>query len=82
MAQPDTRVVSIVDDDASLRRSLRNLLTSVGFRVETFPRSRAPEFLSSFSLLTATTKRASELWRPARSRSSESRSGPIPCSMP
>jgi len=29
-------VVCVVDDDASLRRSLRNLLTSVGFRVETF----------------------------------------------
>ena len=37
MGQHDTRVVSIVDDDASLRRSLRNLLTSVGFSVETFP---------------------------------------------
>ena len=32
----DRRVVCIVDDDASLRRSLRNLLMSVGFRVETF----------------------------------------------
>jgi len=32
----DGRVVCIVDDDASLRRSLRNLLMSVGFRVETF----------------------------------------------
>jgi len=38
-------VVSIVDDDASLRRSLRNLLTSVGFSVETFP--SAEDFLRS-----------------------------------
>ena len=30
------RLVSIVDDDESLRRSVGNLLTSVGFRVETF----------------------------------------------
>ena len=29
-------LVSIVDDDPSLRRSLRNLLTSVGLHVETF----------------------------------------------
>jgi len=29
-------MVAVVDDDASLRRSLRNLLMSVGFRVETF----------------------------------------------
>ncbi len=45
MGQRDTRVVSIVDDDASLRRSLRNLLTSVGFKVETF--ASAEDFLSS-----------------------------------
>src|SRR5438132_4738522 len=36
MVQDNWRVVGVVDDDASLRRSLRNLLTSVGFRVETF----------------------------------------------
>jgi FixJ family two-component response regulator len=36
MRERDTRLVSIVDDDASLRRSLRNLLTSVGLQVETF----------------------------------------------
>ena len=36
MVQDNGRVVCVVDDDASLRRSLRNLLTSVGFRVETF----------------------------------------------
>lgn len=41
----DTRVVSIVDDDASLRRSLRNLLTSVGLSVETF--ASAEDFLRS-----------------------------------
>jgi len=41
----DTRLVSIVDDDESLRRSVKNLLTSVGFRVETFPSAEA--FLQS-----------------------------------
>ena len=39
------RLVSIVDDDGSLRRSVRNLLTSVGFRVETFVSAEA--FLES-----------------------------------
>ena len=39
------RLVSIVDDDESLRRSVRNLLTSVGFRVETFVSAEA--FLES-----------------------------------
>ena len=34
-----------MDDDASLRRSLRNLLTSAGFGVETFPSAAA--FLES-----------------------------------
>jgi FixJ family two-component response regulator len=38
-------VVSVVDDDASLRRSLRNLLLSAGFRVDTF--ASAEEFLRS-----------------------------------
>jgi FixJ family two-component response regulator len=38
-------LVSVVDDDESLRRSLRNLLTSVGFRVETF--ASAEDFLQS-----------------------------------
>src|SRR4030081_962392 len=37
----DERVVCIVDDDASLRRSLRNLLMSVGFPVETFDSAAA-----------------------------------------
>ena len=41
----DRPVVSVVDDDESLRRSLRNLLRSVGFGVETF--ASAEEFLRS-----------------------------------
>lgn len=41
MGQDETRVVSIVDDDESLRRSVKNLLTSVGFRVETFDSAEA-----------------------------------------
>jgi len=45
MSVRNGRVISIVDDDQSLRRSLRNLLTSVGFRVETF--ASAEDFLSS-----------------------------------
>jgi FixJ family two-component response regulator len=45
MSEPISRLISVVDDDASLRRSLRNLLTSVGFRVETF--ASAEEFLTS-----------------------------------
>jgi FixJ family two-component response regulator len=39
------RLVSIVDDDESLRRSVRNLLTSGGFPVETFGSAEA--FLQS-----------------------------------
>ena len=38
-------VVFVVDDDASLRESLKNLVRSVGLRVEAFP--SAPEFLQS-----------------------------------
>jgi CheY-like chemotaxis protein len=38
-------VVCIIDDHASLRRSLRNLLSSVGYRVETF--ESADAFLES-----------------------------------
>ena len=34
-------VVSVVDDDASMRDSLRRLITSVGFKVEVFPSARA-----------------------------------------
>lgn len=45
MAEGQTRVVCVVDDDESLRRSVRNLLSSVGFRVETF--ASAQEFLES-----------------------------------
>jgi len=45
MAERKTRVVCVVDDDASLRRSVRNLLSSVGFQVETF--ASAGEFLES-----------------------------------
>src|SRR5262245_16716457 len=45
MGEQDTGMVSVVDDDASLRRSVRNLLTSVGFRVEAF--ASAEEFLES-----------------------------------
>jgi FixJ family two-component response regulator len=45
MSEGERRVVCIVDDDASLRRSLRNLLMSVGFEVETFQSAEA--FLES-----------------------------------
>ena len=45
MVERRTQVVCVVDDDASLRRSVRNLLSSVGFRVETF--ASAEEFLES-----------------------------------
>jgi AraC-like DNA-binding protein len=45
MSGPQTPVAVIVDDDESLRRSVRNLLMSVGFRVETF--SSAEAFLQS-----------------------------------
>jgi two-component system response regulator FixJ len=45
MDERDRPVVSVVDDDESLRRSLRNLLRSVGFGVETF--ASAEEFLKS-----------------------------------
>ena len=41
MGNHDGRVICIVDDDASLRRSLSNLLMSVGFRVETFSSAEA-----------------------------------------
>jgi FixJ family two-component response regulator len=45
MGEGDTRVVCIIDDDESLRRSVRNLLTSSGFRVATF--ASADAFLQS-----------------------------------
>lgn len=38
-------MVAVVDDDASLRRSLRNLLSSVGIAVEVF--SSGEDFLQS-----------------------------------
>jgi FixJ family two-component response regulator len=45
MAEKKTRAVCVVDDDESLRRAVRNLLSSVGLRVETF--ASAEEFLAS-----------------------------------
>jgi len=48
MDEYGTQLVSIVDDDESLRRSLKNLLGSVGFRVETF--ASAETFLESLHL--------------------------------
>ena len=45
MGEYDRQIVSVVDDDESMRRSLRNLLGSVGFRVETFASAEA--FLQS-----------------------------------
>jgi FixJ family two-component response regulator len=44
-AERDRHVVSVVDDDESLRRSLGNLFRSVGLGVETF--ASADEFLRS-----------------------------------
>ena len=41
-------MISIVDDDESVRRSVRNLLSSLGFRVETF--ASAELFLQSVHL--------------------------------
>ena len=45
MVERDRQVISVVDDDESLRRSLGNLFRSVGFSVETF--ASADEFLRS-----------------------------------
>ena len=45
MTKRNGQVVGIVDDDASLRRSLGNLLMSTGLRVETF--ASAESFLES-----------------------------------
>jgi FixJ family two-component response regulator len=45
MGERQNTVVSVVDDDASLRRSVRNLLTSAGFTVQAF--TSAEEFLES-----------------------------------
>jgi FixJ family two-component response regulator len=41
----DTKVVSVVDDDDSVRRSVKNLLLSLGFQVESF--ESAESFLES-----------------------------------
>jgi FixJ family two-component response regulator len=41
----DVPIILVVDDDASVRKSLSRLLTSVGYRVETF--SGATEFFAS-----------------------------------
>jgi FixJ family two-component response regulator len=51
MARTDSNTVYIVDDDASLRRSFRNLLNSVGFQVETF--ESAEKFLEAAHRLSA-----------------------------
>jgi len=48
MSERNGRMVSIVDDDASLRRSLRNLLMSAGLPAETF--ESAEMFLESGAL--------------------------------
>jgi FixJ family two-component response regulator len=45
MDGPQAQVISIVDDDASLRRSLTNLLSSLEFQVEAFASAEA--FLQS-----------------------------------
>ncbi len=37
----DAPVVFVVDDDSSVRDSLRRLITSVGFMVEVFPSAQA-----------------------------------------
>ena len=47
MKMPEDVVVSIVDDDVSVRRSTRRLLRSSGFRAEAF--ASAEEFLDSES---------------------------------
>jgi FixJ family two-component response regulator len=45
---PTAPLISIVDDDDSLRNSLNNLLRSVGYRLADFP--SAEEFLNSSEL--------------------------------
>jgi FixJ family two-component response regulator len=45
MTEPDNRVVFVVDDDAPFRESLKDLVQSVGLRVEAF--ASAQEFLRS-----------------------------------
>jgi FixJ family two-component response regulator len=45
---PDVRLISVVDDDGSIRESLQGLLESIGFAVVTF--SSATAFLGSEDL--------------------------------
>src|SRR5207253_11065274 len=45
VAKRETPAIYVVDDDESLRRSLRNFLRSVGFRAEMF--ASAEELLTS-----------------------------------
>jgi FixJ family two-component response regulator len=45
VGERDRSLIAAVDDDESMRRSLRNFLRSVGFRVETF--ASGEEFLRS-----------------------------------
>lgn len=45
---PDASLISVVDDDESLRESLEGLLTSLGYSAEVF--SSAESFLNSKSL--------------------------------
>jgi FixJ family two-component response regulator len=45
--QPDVSLISVVDDDDSIRESLQGLLQSIGFSVETFASAQA--FLDSDS---------------------------------
>jgi two-component system response regulator FixJ len=47
MNERRNRVIAIVDDDDSVRRSIRNLLLSLNYRVATFPSAEA--FLLSSS---------------------------------
>ena len=41
MNMHDTKVISVIDDDDSMRRSVRNLLASLGFHVEMFESAEA-----------------------------------------
>ncbi|PYP19570.1 MAG: two-component system response regulator [Gemmatimonadetes bacterium] len=41
MAHPSPALVAVVDDDESIRESLRGLIRSIGLRVETFPSAEA-----------------------------------------
>jgi len=43
--QPDVALISVVDDDDSIRESLQGLLESIGFAIETFQSAQA--FLDS-----------------------------------